>query len=110
MCGGITLGAGDHRNALECCGWTRICAIEVDVVADEKIEIAVEVEVGERGAGSPTVIVNARSRGDVLEGSVALVAQQDIGAEARDKDVVETVGVDIADSNAEAPTVVLDRA
>ena len=67
-----------------------------EVVADVEVEIAVVVEVGERGGGRPVAIAGqAGLLGHVLEPAIAPVAEQGIGAPAREEEVGPAVVVEV---------------
>ena len=72
-------------------------------MADVQVEVAVAVEVGERGGGRP-VAVAAEAGGvrGVLEGAVAAVAVKGVGPPAGDEQVGVAVVVDVADGDAVA--------
>ena len=83
--------------------------IEVDVVGDEQIEVAVAVVIDESAAGVPAVQPLSRCRGDaglsrdVRERAVAVVVLQDAVAPVGDEQIVVAVVVVVADAHALAP-------
>src|SRR5207302_8319275 len=64
---------------------------------DIKIEMAVAIDVGERGAGAPLRHGRPRRGGCVAERAVAIVAPQRIRSEGRDVKIVETIRVVVPD-------------
>ena len=66
-----------------------------DVARDEQVEVAVAVEVEEAAAGPPSLVREPGCRGRVLEGPVAAVEVQHVGAEVRDEQVGVAVAVDV---------------
>ena len=80
--------------------------VEVDVVGDEEVEVAVAVVVEKGAAGVPAggALGEAGFRGDVGEGAVAVVAVEDVLAVVGDEEVVPAVVVDIADAAALTPS------
>ena len=79
--------------------------VEVDVVGDEEVEMAVAVVVEEGAAGVPTGggLEEAGFGGDVGEGAVAVVAVEDVLAVVGDEEVVPAVVVVVADAAALSP-------
>jgi hypothetical protein len=80
--------------------------IEVDVVGDEEVEVAVTVVVKEGAAGVPASfgLEKAGLTGDIGEGAIAVVAVEDVLAVVGDKEVVEAVVVVVADAAALTPS------
>ncbi len=76
--------------------------IDVEVVADEEVEVAVAVVVEERGARTPARRAQAGRRGHVGEGAVAVVVVEALAVEAGDVEVGPAVVVVIADGQAHA--------
>ena len=75
----------------------------VDVVDDVEIEIAVAVVVEEAGTDRPALsAADARPGGDILEGAIAAVAPQLVGAEVGEEDVDMAVAVDVTGRDAHA--------
>ena len=102
--GDVVVLAGDLRAELR-----EVVQVEVDVVGDEEIGVAVGVVVAEDGAGGPAfVVVEAGGFGDVGEGAVAVVAIEDDAAEAADEEVGEAVVVEVADGCAHRPAGIAD--
>ena len=80
--------------------------VEVDVVGDEEIEVAVLVVVEKGAAGVPAqswFCGQAGLRGDVGEGAVAVVAVEDVLAVVADEEIVPAIVVVVADAAALAP-------
>jgi hypothetical protein len=67
----------------------------VDVVGHEDVEVAVAVEVGERGVRTPRRVRQSRFGGDVLEGPVPFVAVDDLVADAQQQQVGVAVRVPV---------------
>ena len=82
--------------------------IEIDVVCDEKIEVAVAIVIDESAAGVPPFAVggDAGFLRNVGERPVSVVVVQNIFTERSDVNIVEAVVVVIADANALSPSVV----
>jgi hypothetical protein len=78
---------------------------EVDVVHDVEVEVAVAVVVEEGRPAPPARVAHAGRRGDVGEVERSVVAQEDVGAEARDEEVEVAVTVVVARDRAERPAV-----
>ncbi len=75
----------------------------LDVARDVEVEIAVGVGVEERAARAPAGGRHAGRRSHVLEGAVALVAKEEVGAPVRDVEVERAVAVVVARADAVAP-------
>ena len=75
----------------------------LDVARDVEVEVAVGVGVEERAAGAPAAGGDAGLRRDVLEGAVAPVAEQDVGAPVGDVEIEAAVAVGVAGADALAP-------
>ena len=90
------------------CGFGKWCGlnVEVDVVSDEEIEIAVTVVVEEGAAGVPAGfrLEEASFGSDVGEGTVAVVAVEDVLTVVTDEEIVPTVVVVVADTAALSPS------
>ena len=103
--------AAHHRHALPhaaCClarRW-RMRQVEVHIVGDGDVELAVAVVVHKGAAGAPLLAAARRAGllGHFLEGSVAFVMVQAIFAVGGDVDVVVAVVVIIADAGSLPPT------
>ena len=84
--------------------------IEIDVVGDEQIEMAVLVIIHERAAGVPALLAvagiggDARLFGDIGELAVAVVVPQDAIAPIGDEEVVVTVVIVVARRNSLGPS------
>ena len=76
----------------------------VDVVGHEQVEPAVAVVVGERRAGRPSRIPNARLLRDIRKRAVAVVAIQPVRAVAGDVQVLPAVVVEVGGDDTHAPT------
>src|SRR5436309_2084214 len=76
---------------------------DVDVRGDVQIQVAVAVGVEESGSGVPAGRLDTRLRGDVLEGAVAAVAIEHVGAEVREQDVGPAVAVVVGHRDATSP-------
>jgi hypothetical protein len=74
------------------------------VARDVEVEIAVGVGVEERAARAPAGGRDTGRRGHVLEGAVALVAKEEVGAPVRDVEVERAVAVVVARADAVCPT------
>ena len=86
-----------------------IVHVEVDVVRDEEVGVAVGVVVAKDDAGGPAfVFVEAGCFGDVGEGAVAVVAIEHDAAEATDDEVGEAIVVEVADGRAHGPAGIAD--
>ena len=84
----------------------RVFQVEVDVVSNEQVEIAIAVVVGE---GAARTVANAGDGklsffGDVLEGAVAAIAIERVVSLGSDQHVGMTIVVVIAGTDALAPT------
>ena len=76
----------------------------VDVVADVEVEPAVAVEVEKRSRESPAGAARADAVRDVGESTVAVVAEQPVGAEPGEIQIDPTVVVEVARRGAHAVT------
>ena len=83
----------------------RFRRIELDVVADEEIEMAVAVVVEKGAAGAPAelLVVKAGLASDVGKGSVSVVVEQDVVSPEAAEQVVPAVVVVVADADAGLP-------
>ena len=79
--------------------------IELDVIADEEIEMAVAIVVEEGAAGAPAhaFVVNAGLASDVGECAVAVVVKQNVVSPEAAEQIVPAVVVVVADANAGLP-------
>ncbi len=86
-------------------GGRRLCRIEFDVVAHEKIEVSVAVIVEPGAAGAPAIlfVVDSGFAGDVGESAVAVVVEQDVVSPEAAEQVVPAVVVVVADADAGLP-------
>src|SRR6185295_12016809 len=102
-----------HGDAAELAGLVfaelgQLVEVDLDVAADEEVEIAVAVVVREAAAGGPAAALDAGRRGDVGEGAVAAVPVEVVGAQRGDVEVLPAVAVDVGDAGAHAPAGVSD--
>ena len=74
----------------------------VDVVDDEQIQVAIQIQVQKRGGGAPARVANPRLRGHVLKTAAPVVAQQRVGAEIRHIEIRIAIVVVIAGGHAHA--------
>ncbi len=74
----------------------QIVKVKVDVVGDHEIDEAIAVVVAESGAGGPAAVGDSGFCGHVGEGAVAVVAIENIPAEAGDVDVGPAIVVVVA--------------
>src|ERR1019366_10102984 len=79
--------------------------IELQIIGDEEIQVAVPVEIHERAAGSPPVafVKQARLFSDVGERAVAIVPVEDVLRPAGNEDILETVVVVVSNGYAAEP-------
>src|SRR5229473_3114309 len=79
--------------------------IEIDVIGDEEIEVAVAIVVDESAAGVPALASarDARFFADIGEGVVAIVVVEDIFSEVGDEEIVEAVVIVVADADSLSP-------
>ena len=79
--------------------------VEVDVVGDEEVEVAVAVVVEERAAGVPSGLrlQEACFGGDIGEGAVAVIAIEDILSVVADEEIVPAIVVVVADAATLSP-------
>ena len=82
--------------------------IGVDVVHDPQIEFSIAIQIGERAARAPSRIADARGRGDVGEGAVAVVVVEHVRSVVGDVQVRPAVAVVIARARAHAVPVMLN--
>src|SRR5229473_2372588 len=100
--------AGDHDAFVEAgtgFGNRRGLQVEIDVVGDEKIEVAVAIVVHESAAGVPALAVSGDAGffADVCEGAVTVVVVENVFSEVGNEEIVEAVVVVIADANGLPP-------
>ena len=77
----------------------------LDVVGEEDVQIAVRIQVQERGGCAPPRLVHAGCRSHVLEDAAAVVAQQHVRADVGDVEVHVAVVVVVAGGDAHAVAV-----
>ena len=78
----------------------RGCRVPLQVVADIEIEVAVVVQVGPRRRGRPVAVAaEPRTRGGVLEATMAEVVVKGIGPPSRDEQIRAAVIVVVADGD-----------
>ncbi len=75
---------------------------EIDIVADEKIEIPVAIEIHPRGASRPVRIIDAGFARDIGEGTVAIIVIEHVAAEVGHVEIEEAVVIIVAGSHAHA--------
>jgi len=75
--------------------------IEIEVMGDEQIEMAVAVVIDERTTRSPSTLPVEEScvLGDIAEGPVAIIVIQDILSPVRDENVVKAVVIVIGNAD-----------
>ena len=96
--------AGEHRCVLEGGVRRRALDVELEIVGDIEVEIAVAVEVAEGGCRTPGRPADARRLGHLLE-APAKVSQEGVASVARDIDVIEAVGVEVPHRNPDPPAL-----
>ncbi len=86
-------------------GWNKGRRVQVDVVADEKVEVAVAIVVEPCTACSPMnfFAMETGLLGDIGEGAVAIIVKQNVVAPGAAEEIVPAVVVIIADANAGLP-------
>src|SRR5260370_22957079 len=74
-------------------GTGAVARVHIDVVGDEKIELAVAIVIDEGTAGIPALAFggNAGFGGDIGERAVAIVVVEDVFAEVGNEEIVEAV-------------------
>src|SRR6202034_2854575 len=78
----------------------RVRGIPLEVVANVEVEVAVVVEIGERGRGWPVAIApETRTIRDVLEGSITMIPVKSIRSPAGNEEVGVPVVVEVADGH-----------
>ncbi len=105
--------AGDREPAIltkrSLAEWRQVIEIEIHVVGDVEIEIAIVVVVAEGSAGSPASrIADASLGGHIGEGPVAIVVIQHGAVEIRDVQVFFSIVVVVAYRGSESPAAVAD--
>src|SRR6266404_2543211 len=80
--------------------------VEIDVVGDEEIEVAVAIVVHESAAGVPALAVSGDARffADVREGAVAVVVVENVFSEVGDEEIVGAVVVVVAHAHGLPPS------
>ena len=89
------------------CLWKRCSLdVEVDVVGDKEVEVAIAVIVKKGAAGVPPRLrlKQARLFRNVSEGAIAVVAVEDVLAVVADKEIVPAVIVVVANTATLAPS------
>ena len=81
----------------------QVVQVELDVPANEQVEVAVAVVVGEAATGRPAGGRHAQVLRHVGEGALAGVAVQPVPADPGDVDVLPAVAVDVGDAQPHAP-------
>src|SRR5437016_11061704 len=79
--------------------------IDIDIVGDEQIELAVAIVVDKCTAGVPALAVTAHARflGHIGERAIAIVVIKNILAEIADEEIFEAVVVVVTNANALSP-------
>jgi hypothetical protein len=79
--------------------------VHIDVVGDEKIELAVAIVIDKGTAGIPALTVggNAGLGGNIGERAVVIVVVEDVFAEVGNEEIVEAVVVVVADADGLSP-------
>src|SRR5262249_3646620 len=95
----VIVGLAHDLQALCIPAFDRMVRIEIAVIADVQVEIAIEVEIGPGGAAPPQRVSTDRRVRYIGECSVALVSVERIGSNVGDEDVVEPVVVEITDGD-----------
>src|SRR5262249_29158875 len=100
--GGELQGAAiDRPPAITIATETRMVGVPGEVVTDEQVQVAVAVEIGERGRRRPTALpAQIRRLGDLLKAAVAPVAVEGVAAPAGDEQVGITAVVIVSDGHA----------
>ena len=80
----------------------------VEERAGVEVELAIVVEIGEGGAGAPLRELDPGGGGDVGERAVAVVVEENGGAEVGEVEIGKPVGVIVTDSDPLAVVVVAD--
>ena len=87
--------------------------VEADVAGDKEVQPTITVVVAECATSRPAVVSDVRGLGDVGEPTAAIVAIQAVLPEVRDEQILESVVVEVADTDTLAPSLVrhpaLDR-
>jgi len=78
---------------------------EADVIGDEQVKMAIAIVIDKSATGAPArlVVEQAGVFGDIGEGAVTIVAEQDVLAEIGAENVVEAVIIIIADADPVGP-------
>src|SRR5260370_2097123 len=86
-------------------GTGAVARVHIDVVGDEKIELAVAIVIDEGTAGIPALAFggNAGFGGDIGERAVAIVVVEDVFAEVGNEEIVEAVVLVLADAHGLSP-------
>src|SRR6266478_5106813 len=77
--------------------------VEIHIVGDKQIELAVVVIIDESCAGGPARISHAGALRNVLKGAVSVVLQQMVCTQASHVDIVKAVVIVIANRHSHAP-------
>ena len=86
-------------------GRGRLCGIKLDVIADEKVEMAVAIIVEECAACAPAhmLVIDAGLASDIGEGAVTVVVKKDVVSPETAEEIVPSVIVVVADADARLP-------
>ena len=100
------MGTPFHWQKFVSSGGGIVVGIELDVVADEEIEVTVAVVVEERAASSPAALflVEAGFVGDVSEGAVAVVVEENVVSPEAAEQIVPSIVVVVANADAGLPS------
>ena len=106
---GQTAGTAHHRNSFPLAnrriGGGSFRRIELDVIADQEVEMAVAVVVKKRAPGAPAnlLIVNSGLVGNVGERAVAVVVEQDVVPPEAAEQIIPAVVVVVAHADSSLP-------
>ena len=100
--------AGDHHGLVKARARFRHRSgreVDIDIVGDEEVELAVAIVIDERAASVPAFAVSgdAGLLADVGEGAVAVVVIENVFAEVADEQIVVAVIVVVADADTLSP-------
>jgi hypothetical protein len=105
---GQAAGAALHLDAAMLAGLAlaelgQVVEVELHVTADEEVQVAVPVVVGEAATGRPPAAADAGPLGDVGEGAVVVVAIEVIPADGGDVEVLPPVAVHVGRAHSHPP-------
>src|SRR4051794_14898096 len=83
--------------------------VELQIIGDEEIEVAVAVVVDPSAAGAPAGVITKQAGGfgDIAEGAIAVIFVELVLAVVGDEQIFEAVVVVVADANAASPSSVM---